>query len=237
MKHIIIFFVYNNLDIIIKSFENLKTYNADFFVVENFSESSMQIKEYFINNNLKGYIQFEENIAANALNIFIKDYYNLLNEYDYITFTDGDIICYDINGTFNEILNNLKENKCIVSSCDLYLGNSYTNPNRKIGLEHYYEFIKIHKPSNQREGQTGAFLLTLQNKDLHLLKNIHFIDTNVYHTIKKAEGRWLKTVKNLCYHLTWDLYIEGNEYFEWKKKVYPKIWDKIEGDFKYKILR
>jgi hypothetical protein len=28
----------------------------------------------------------------------------------------------------------------------------------------------------------------------------------------------------LVYHLTWDLYVEGNEYFEYKKQVYDKIF-------------
>ena len=50
------------------------------------------------------------------------------------------------------------------------------------------------------------------------------------------KGRWFKTNKNIAYHLTWDLYYEGNEYFEWKKQVFDKIWF-TEKHSNYKIIK
>jgi hypothetical protein len=236
MKHIIIFLAFRNFDIIKNSFESLSKYeNADFFIVENFSENSKIIEEYFFTKNLKGYIQFEENAAANAINIFNEKYYTLLEEYDIITYTDGDIICHDIADTFNEILENFNNQNCIVSSCDLWLGNYYTNKNKK-GLDEYYEDMKKETNKKDNIGQTGGTLLTLQKKHLYLLKDLHFIDSNIHNKIKSINGLWYRTLKNLAYHLTWDLYVNGNEYYEWKKHVYPKIWEKNNKEFKFKIL-
>ena len=47
MKHIIVFLAFENLDIVKTSFDSIKTANADFFVIENHSENSHLIKEYF----------------------------------------------------------------------------------------------------------------------------------------------------------------------------------------------
>ena len=88
MKHIVVFLAFENLYIIRTSFDSLKTADADFFVVENHSENSHLIKEYFSNQKLVGYIQFEKNARANALNVFVRDYYDLLSKYDFITYTN-----------------------------------------------------------------------------------------------------------------------------------------------------
>ena len=237
MKHIIIFLAYKNVDIIQKSFESLSLYkNADFFIVENFSENSNEISKYFFKKNLKGYIQFEENAAANAINVFIKNYYTLLEKYDFITFTDGDIICYDINDTFREILKNLNQDNAVISSCDLWLGNLYTNKIKQ-GLDDYYKIMPTIIETKYDKGHTGNTLVTLKNEYLYLLKDIHYTDTLINQKIKTVKGIWYKTTKNLAYHLTWDLYVDGNEYYEWKKNVYPSIWDKIEKNFKFNVYK
>ena len=69
MKHICIFFIYNNLEHIIKSFESIQDPNVDYFIIENKSDNSSKIQEYFFTKNLKGYIQFEENISNNAMDV------------------------------------------------------------------------------------------------------------------------------------------------------------------------
>ena len=102
MNHICIFFIYHNLDHIIKSFESIQTPNVDYFIIENKSKNSNKIQEYFSTKTLKGYIQFEKNISNNAIEIFLNDYKELLLEYDYITITDGDLEIKDIYSTFKE---------------------------------------------------------------------------------------------------------------------------------------
>jgi phosphosulfolactate synthase (CoM biosynthesis protein A) len=112
MKHICVFFIYNNLEHIIKSFESIQCPNIDYFIIENKSDNSSKIQEYFFTKNLKGYIQFEENISNNAIEIFLKDYKELLLEYDYITITDGDIEIKDINSTFKELIKKSRFRRC-----------------------------------------------------------------------------------------------------------------------------
>lgn len=235
MKHIVVFLAFENFDIIKTSFDSIKIADADFFVIENQSQNSNIIKEYFLNQNLKGYIQFQENAAANAMNIFIRDYYDLLSEYDYITFTDGDIFCHNINDTFNEIFEQFHNTNCIISSCDLWLGNLYTNQIKK-GINDYVIDMNNNVKNNNNIGQTGNTLVTLKNSHLYLLRDIHYVDTIINSKIETIGGIWYRTTKNIAYHLTWDLYVDGNKYYEWKKQVYPQIWDKTDRNFIYNVL-
>ena len=236
MKHICIFLAFKNVEHIKLSFDSMSHDDVDFFIVENHSENSDEIYEYFKNKKLVGYIKFNENIAANAINIFIKNHRDLLLEYDYITMTDGDLFVYDIKETINEIRNALDRNICSIASSSLYMGNWYSirNDNRLIGIEYYNDYMKnTIKSFGCVEGSTSGYLMTIRKKDLHLFENIHFIDSNILDRINNMGLAWYKTNKNLVYHLTWDLYVEGNEYFEWKKQVYPQIWDLLGDDFKY----
>jgi hypothetical protein len=237
MKHIVVFLAFENLDIIRTSFDSLKTADADFFVVENHSENSHLIKEYFSNQKLVGYIQFNKNAGANALNVFVRDYYDLLSEYDFITYTDGDLFLYDTKETFKEIISTFKDPECYVCGVSLYHGNSYLNkgPNRVVGIQPYIDFMKSrsHIEPLSTFGKTGAHLLTFTNKTLFLIKNIHFIDTHIFNKAVKNGGKYFKTTKNVAYHLTWDLYFDGNPYYENKKNNLVKIWSQSSEDFKY----
>jgi hypothetical protein len=44
------------------------------------------------------------------------------------------------------------------------------------------------------------------------------MDTIIYQSVLKRHGIWARTLTNKAYHLTWDYYVEGNEYLEWKLK-------------------
>jgi hypothetical protein len=237
MKHIVIFLAFENLDIIKTSFDSMKTANADFFVVENQSENSDAIKEYFMSQKLTGYIQFEKNARANALNVLVRDYYDLLSKYDFITITDGDLFVYDIKETFDEIISTFEHPLCYVCGASLYPGNSYLNigSNRVVGIQPYIDHMVSRaniKPASTF-GRTGCCLLTFSNKTLFLIKDIHFIDTNIFNKANQNGGKTFKTTKNLVYHLTWDLYFDGNPYYENKKKNLAEIWAKSDEDFKY----
>jgi hypothetical protein len=237
MKHIIVFLAFENLDIVKTSFDSIKTANADFFVIENHSENSHLIKEYFSGENLIGYIQFEKNARANALNVFVRDYYDLLSKYDFITITDGDIFVYDIKETFGEIISAFNHPQCYVSGVSLYSGNNYLNigSNRIVGIQPYIDHMmsKVNIESASTFGKTGCVLLTFSNKTLFLIKDIHFIDTNIFNKANRNGGVSFKTTKNLAYHLTWDLYFDGNPYYENKKKNLVEIWAYSDEDFKY----
>ena len=101
-KHLCVFFCYQQFDIIKESFESMYIDEVDFFIVENNSENSKDIGEYFKSKNIKGHIRSDENISSTLLDAFIKDYIDLILEYDYFTITDGDLYVYDPVTTFNE---------------------------------------------------------------------------------------------------------------------------------------
>jgi hypothetical protein len=238
MSHICVFLAFQNIEIIKTSFDSMYVEGVDYFIVENPSENSKQIEEYFKTKKLKGYIQFEKNIAANAINVFIKDYFELLNSYDYITMTDGDLYLYDTVTAFKEIIENLEKPNTLISSIDLYKGNLYTLPaeNRKIGIPHYVELMQ------NRQIELGGInsysannLVTFKRSTLPLIQSIYYLDTNIRKLVQSKNLSWQVAQYSLAYHLTWDEYIDGNPYYEWKKKVYPNIW-KISENSKYRNI-
>lgn len=236
-NHLIIFIAFQQTDIIKLSFDSISKYDiADFFVIENRSENSEAIEEYFSTKNLAGYIQFNENIANSAVSIFVKDYWDYICQYQYVTITDGDLYVHNVDASFREILYAFHNPEVAVSSSDLWQGNNHENPTRLSLKEYLIDSYNNTRQFDSIEGNTGGFLITIQNKHLFLIQNMLFVDSYLSHKVNKSGLRWYKTNKNLAYHLTWDLYIEGHPYYEWKKQVYNTIW--FEEKFsEYKKIR
>jgi hypothetical protein len=242
-NHLIVFLAFSEVDIIKKSFESIINPSFDYFIVENKSENSKIISKYFINqksifNNIKGYIQFKENISATAIDCFLKDFDILIKQYEYVTITDGDFFMFNFKDAMVEVINAFNNPKCFVSSVSLYLANNYgDNSNRLIGTEYYIkdQNNRASIPYGNIQGITSNCFLTFKTSNMEFLKQIHYVDTHIYSKIHTIDGIWLKTNKNQAYHLTWDLYIDGNPYYEWKKKVIGVIWDKMPeiGYIKY----
>ena len=238
MSHICVFIAFQEVDIIKRSFESLYMEGVDYFIVENRSENSKEIEEYFKTKKLKGYIQFEKNIANKAIQTFIQDFMPLLKWYDYITITDGDLYSYDIDIAFKEIKENLEKPNAVLASSGLWLGNMYNRPvsDRLIGTHHYDSYM-----SNQdvelggTEMHTGGYLMTVKKENLKYLVVDNFLDSNIKGQIYADKKLWIRSKYSDLYHLTWDLYIDGNPYYEWKKSVYPAIWTQPKTS-KYKIL-
>ena len=229
-KHLVVLFVYNNLEHIKTCFESLYLDEVDYFIVENKSPNSKEIEEYFKDKRLVGHICFEENISATAVNIFIKDYFETMREYEYVSISDGDIYVTDARATYKEIIDNLdREPSAFVSSIDLWLGNHYENESKVSGTNHLDWYMQhTTNVDGYKLGATACHLLTVKNQRLDIFQDIHFIDTILYNKVMNMGGRWISTLRNLAYHLTWDLYVEGNEYYEFKKATYPQIWDEKE---------
>lgn len=227
-KHLIVFLAYKHLGITFKSFESIQGLDSDIFIVENQSENSKEIAEYFKDKNIFGYIQFHENIANSSMSIFIADFWNIITQYEFVTFTDGDLYVYDSKAMFDEIFDAFKDPYTIISGADLWQGNNYLLESPKGGLDEFEEEIKNSADSfGSIQGHTGNFFLTIQHKDIELVrKNQIYLDSFLANTVNEMNRKWYKTNKNKVYHLTWDLYVEGNPYFEHKKQVYDKIWFK-----------
>jgi len=233
--HLIVFLAFSEVDIIKKSFDSVHNEKFDYFIVENKSENSDKIRDYFLqkkqsHSNLVGYIQFVENISATALDCFLEDFDSLIKKYKYLTITDGDFFVYDINDAMEELRKAFHDPRCFVSSIGLYMKNNYTNnSSRLIGTEHYItdQSARARRtPHSYQVQMTSNCFVTFKTDNLEFLKKIHYIDTKIYSTVGQLGGLWFKCLKNQAYHLTWDLYVDGNPYYEWKKNVLATIWDK-----------
>ena len=136
-KHLIVFLAFKEVDIIKKSFESIKDVSSDIFVIENKSENSQEIEEYFKSksDSLIGYIQFNENTENSSIPLFNKAFKDLVISYEYITYTDGDLYSYDAEEMFREILEAFKNPRVMVSSSAVWGGNySFINSKEYIDI-------------------------------------------------------------------------------------------------------
>lgn len=224
-NHIIVFLCFEQIEVIKRSFDSIYNDEVDFFIVENKSKNSNIIQEYFSDKDLKGYIQFEENISATAMDIFIKDYKSLLEQYEYITLTDGDLYIYDIKSTLEELRFCLDGEDVGFSSTRLWDKNNYTNKDRIIGVNPYIEYMSINDtPMGYHISPNGFYMVTLKRENLSIVEGIHIIDSYLLKRLRDLKKHWVCCNKNISYHLTWDLYIPGNEYYNFKIKNIKNIW-------------
>jgi hypothetical protein len=228
-KHICILICYKNFEHIKKCFESLYNDEIDFFIVENYSENSDKIKDLFFKKNVVGYIQFEKNITNNALSIFVKDYENILNKYEYVTFSDCDLIIENNKDTFNEIIKNLNLKNVLVSCVDLKMDNL---PNVSGSKSWIPPALSI--TDEYIEGASGVHLMTLKGENLWLVKNTNFLDSTIRSKVHSENKKWVKTLINKAYHLTWDLYFDGSDYYDYKKSS-SNLWSH-NNTCDYKII-
>jgi hypothetical protein len=229
-KHICILICFKNLEHIIKCYESLYNNDIDFFIIENYSDNSEKIEEYFLGKNIIGYLQFEKNISNNAVSKFITDYESLLRKYDYVTFSDCDLTVEDSKETFNEIIKNLSFEDVMISCVDLTMINLPNVP----GSDSWVP-SPINVTSEYIEGLSGVHMLTIKNESLDLIKNIKFLDSVLKNKVYGSKKKWVKTLKNKAYHLTWDLYFEGSDYYNFKL-TNTDIWNH-ENICNYKIIK
>jgi len=198
--------------------------NKDFFIVENISPNSQQIESFFAKQRLAGYIQFEKNISDNAVKIFLRKYRKLLMQYPYITFSDGDLQISNAASTFQEILQILQHPEVGVCTVDLSLNNF---PHH-IAKPSDWLPAPSHVASDYVVCQTGAHLMTLENKDLDILFNAHKAIDGAFRRACASKGlQWVKTKVNKAKHLTWDYYHKGHPYYEFRVNN-PQIFNHNE---------
>jgi hypothetical protein len=230
-NHICILFCFNNIEHIKKCYESLKNDEIDFWVIENKSINSEEIESYFLSQDIKGYIQFNENITFKALEIFIKDYFYIINKYNFITVSDCDLEVKNSKETFDEIKNNLSFPNVGVSCVDLSLINFPYH----IKDSDSWIPSKINENDNYIECLTGGHLMTIKNINLFLFQN-KFLDSSIHKIVYSNGMKWVKTKLNKAIHLTWDLYQEDNPYFKFKKTHQNLLWEhNITSN--YKILK
>jgi len=229
-KHICVLICFKNLEHIIKCYESFYNSDIDFFIIENYSNNSEKIKEYFIDKNIIGYLQFEDNISHKAVSTFITDYENLLNKYEYITFSDSDLTVENSKETFNEIIKNLNLENVMVSCVDITMVNLPNVPGSQSWIP-----SPLNVTDEYIEGASGVHMMTIKQENFELIKNIKFLDSVLKNKVYRNKKKWVKTLKNKAYHLTWDLYFEGSDYYKFKLSN-PDIWNH-ENTCDYKIIK
>ena len=155
-RHLIVFLAFKEVDIIKKSFESIKDVQSDIFIIENKSEYSDQIEEYFKEQNIIGYIQFNENTENSSIPLFNRAYKDLVKSYEYITYTDGDLYVCDAESMFEEILGAFKNPNVMVSSCEIWTKNYHLIEKDKEGL----------KPLELR-GTFNQYLEEMKNREIY----------------------------------------------------------------------
>lgn len=219
-KHIVILICYNNFEHIVQCFESIKNLPFDFFIIENYSNNSIAIQEYFKKEDLIGYVQFEENISNNAVDVIKNDYSELINSYEYITFSDCDLLPNNSVDLFNEIYKILEHNQVGVCGTSLLSDNLPNIPNSSWWTGHpisiNFDYINMN---------TGIWFITIKQRNYHIVENVKFKDSTWCNSIREKKLIWAATKINKVKHLTWDLFYDGNEYYEFKKKSFKDIWN------------
>jgi hypothetical protein len=195
-------------------FDSLYHDSIDYFILENKSKYSDKIENYFKDKRLLGYLQSEKNITHGTVDYFIKNYRDMVKQYDYFTLTDGDVLVDNVDNLYEEIFSILDKPK--VKVCCAMLDNC--------NLPNHPEAPKWLQRGEIIDGQymksiSGTFVMTFKRENFDFILDLgHVMDVAVHENIRKhGNGVSAVTIKNKVKHLTWDYYYDGNEYYEWKK--------------------
>lgn len=219
-KHICVLICFNNYEHIVKCFESIKNLPLDFFIIENPSKNSDKIQKYFKEQKLKGYVRFEENITNNAVDIIREDYSPLFQSYEYITFSDCDLFTDSSSSLFSEIYRILEHEEVGVCCTSLCMDNLPNVPGANGWIPNP---ISIHE--DYINVNTGVHFMTMKQKNYSLLYGTKFKDTLMVSLIRSKNLKWVSTKENKSIHLTWDLYYQGNEYYNFKKEnSHSSLW-------------
>ena len=260
-KHLIVFLAFKEVDVIKKSFESIENVSSDIFVIENKSENSQEIEEYFRSksDSLIGYIQFNENTENSSIPLFNKAFNDLITSYEFITYTDGDLYSYDAEEMFREILEAFHNPDVMVSSSAVWEGNySFINSKEYIDIikknksnlkplelrKGFEDFLSEQKDNDRDFGSQiipaglsmGHFFVTIRSQDLNHIFDLElYMDAYIYRKVKELEREWHITTKNISYHISWDLYYQGSPYYEWKRENKDTLW-KIAKESDFRVI-
>lgn len=230
-NHLCILWCFNNVEHIKRCFESIYLPEIDYFIVENKSPNSDQISAYFSEKRLAGYIQFEENIADNAVRIFFNDYNSLINRYAYITFSDCDLELKESRTAFTEIKNILAHPEVGVCAVNLSLKNFPHN----IAKPSDWLPPVIGEAIDYTEVPTGSHFATVTKGNIGIFTVPgKSIDGAFRQECAKRGLKWTRTKKAKAYHLTWDYYRKGHPYYDFRVQN-PNIFAE-KKTANYKVL-
>lgn len=236
-KILLVTLVFKEIEIIEKHIESILPLNdvTDIIVLENNSEisidnSSIYFKKLLQESKIYQYWLFEKNIGGSAFHIFFNSFNNNLENYEYVIITDGDLVLNAKNWLEESlsILNNMKD----AFSCAVNLDTT------NLPIESFPDCHNwIPNPIDHGfclEAGTGFHMLLLPMK--HLINIMGYINESqlvfvdgVFRTFcSSINKKWLKTKKELAYHLTWDLYKDkNNSYTKFKLEDNMSVFRKV----------
>lgn len=227
--------VYREVDIIKKSLDFFCSLSNDLeiIVIENPSENTPIISQYinYLGNQGKiaSYYLFEKNISNNAYDVILTHHLEQIKNHQHIIVSDGDVTVKNGKQWLHEAERIMKNEQVFCCGAELETVN--------LPVESFPEATNWVPPliskGRVNEGLTGCHLLMLRGNELGLFmewkkeNDNHFVDGELhkfcYQTLKK---KWVRTKRNLAYHLTWDLYKDlNNSYTKLKTtKSFKDTW-------------
>ena len=206
--------IFFNDDHVFQFFNSIERSYIDYVILENSSKNSGKIEDFFKNKKILNHFRSEENITHGTVDYFLKNYQELINSYNYLILTDGDILVYDIDSYLQEAKSILQRPEVYVCAITLDLENL---------PRQYHPESPGWIPSGPVidntyvRAPTGTHMLVIKKQHFHILFQMdRMIDSEFHSKICENGGTWARTILNKGKHLTWDYYYPGNEYYEWK---------------------
>ena len=208
MKHICCLHVFYNLNETIKCFESLKNLNMDFVILEDESDHSPEIQEYFSDKNILKYCLFRDS-GGNTLS-FYRDEVDLLKTYDYITVSDCDLYHEDQGIVFNEI-RSILDNHPEVGACSA----SLSDENLPVWAQ-AWGMGGSDVGASYIVAETGIWLTTFKSNFSEIFNVNCWWDFLIRNQCMTLGKKWVRTKINSVYHLTWDLYSEAEPFGDYQ---------------------
>jgi hypothetical protein len=185
-NHTIAILAYNNHDLTIMNIENLINhgYRKNILLFDNGSKPLY--KNICKDFNIK-YVKEEKNIYVNPA---WNKIFDIVND-KYLTLLNND--CFILSDNyFEEIINHMRNNKFIISSCKTYNRKSVTE-NKLKSLQKYYNFIQSKKIKYSSKARRQGWIMTL---DLDVYKTLNYKIPDYIKIWFGDDWIWSQIVKN-----------------------------------------
>jgi hypothetical protein len=226
MKHLILILAYYNDDLLKRTLESMRYYimkdSTTTYILENPSKNSDKIKNVIKKYNIDKHYICSENIGGFIFEKFCYKNIELLKKFDYISFTEGDVVVS--KNSIEETIDILENNEeIIVSSIRLEL-----NTQKYSNLPINAWVPKLTRYKNFYKGHTGFQFITMKiNVLLDLLETLKMriicnpialgvsdfkglSDTNLFAYTTLKNKNWGVTNLSLD-HIGWEKYINKQE--------------------------
>lgn len=235
-KLLILLNCFFNHELINRTLKSIKETNfyCDIIFLENPSKYSDEINKLGVQYKIYKHYICDENIEGNIFTLFIKNFKNIINNYDYIGLSEADVVLE--KDSLDEAIQILDMNDNSIGNISIDLDLNYEKYN-ELPLNTWINPPKIIE--NYKVGPTGYqfiifkrdflydFIETLDKKiifskvALGVEKYYGLSDSNLSLFNEYRKKLWIRTNKTKLDHIGWELYLkinENNEYVKFKNE-------------------